>query len=66
MISPLVYVQRRLESDRHLMAEVISALMTEEQLASKPACLKGLSVREAWVSWSAGFTPQDKFPKGSK
>lgn len=63
-MSQLEFVQRRLESDRHLMAEVISSVMTEAQIDSKPACLKGLSVREARISWSAGFTPQDKFPGG--
>lgn len=58
----LLFVQARLRRERRLIADLISAVMTESQLDSKPLCLKGLTIREAWVSWSAEFCPLDKAP----
>lgn len=59
-MTQLQFVMARLEQDRHLFAEVLSSVLTEEQLDSEPGCLRGLSIRQAWTSWSAGFTPLDK------
>lgn len=58
-----MYLMDRLQADRMLFAEVISSIMTEPQLDARPKCLKGISIREAWVSWSAGFSPSDKVKK---
>ena len=62
----LKFVQQRLAADRRLMSQLLSGVLTDAQLDSRPACLHWLTVHEARISWGAEFSPRDKFPRVAK
>ena len=64
-MNQLEFVQARLARERALMAQLLTELCTRVQLEMKPACLKGLTVQDARISWGGGFCPLDKAPRSS-
>lgn len=64
-MNQLEFVQARLARERALMAELLAELCTRVQLEMKPACLKGLTVQDARISWGGGFCPLDKVSQSS-
>lgn len=61
-MSQIEWLQQRLQQDRALFREVLDSVLSEKQLDAEPSCLLGLSIREAMISWGAGFSPLDKAP----